>query len=107
MKYQRIFIIEIILDSNAINPYGIKYYIKKIYLNTLGYYYIKTRNLKKAQQWKYKKSCENCVEKLSQRLDPTKIYLKTNTYKITEITDNKTLRYIKLKKVQKHENQRG
>jgi hypothetical protein len=97
MKYQRTFIIEIVenLISNK------KMYVWLIFKNILGYFYLKTYNIEKAKQWKYKKNCEKIIDRLYLYVDPTKKSLKANKYQMVEITDKKILRYIKLKKIRK------
>jgi len=81
-----------------------KGYIKEIYKTKIGYFCIKTRKQENAKQWKYKKNCENSLGNFLRNLDPTKDYLKKYKFAILEVTDNQTLRNIKLIKINKNEN---
>ena len=94
---KRTFVIEIF--NNKIGKTDLILYIKTIYKTGIGYSLLRTTNLDKAKKWKYRKSCENVIENLTNKSDPTISILKKYTYKITEITDNQTLRNIKLKKI--------
>ena len=100
MKYKRQFII-VAYFNNGIK-FEVESYIKKIIKNGLGYYYIRTVNPKKAKIWKVRKRCETAIDKINNLLDPTKYFLKKYKLKIVEITDNQTLREIKLKKINKN-----
>lgn len=93
MKHQRRFIIEI--NSNLYTTV----YITDIIKNSLGYYYTKSNNLDNAKQWRYKKNCENSIETLTNKFDPTKFKPDDCKFDIIEITDNQILRSIKLKKI--------
>ena len=95
MKYKRSFIIEISSDSYT------TVYITDIIKNSSGYYYTKTNNLDNAKQWKYKKNCENSIETLINKFDPTKFKPDDCKFDIIEITDNQILRSVKLKKINK------
>jgi len=98
MKHERKFIIQV---KNIDPPPFLDAYIRIIYKTFIGYYYIKTYKIKHAKKWKYKKTCDNIINKIENDLDPTKESLKHYTLKTIEITDKKTLRKIKLKKLQK------
>ena len=96
MEHKRKFIIQII--DNEHNP-GLDLYVWNVIQNSIGYFWTLTKHTKKAKVWKYKKNCEKSIHKLENRKDPTK---KQNyIYSIIEITDNQTLRQIKLKKLNK------
>ena len=96
MQSSRKFIIEILVDNNIL-----KFYIKKIYKNPLGYYYSYTKIQKNAKIWKFRKNCENAINRIQNKLDPTRRYIKKYKLQILEITDNQILRKIKLKKIKK------
>lgn len=96
MKSERLFIIKTIDESKNINEY-----IKNFTSNFTGYFFTSTRNIQKAQQWKYKKNCENVIKLLTTKLNPTKLSLKNYKFEIIEITDIRILRKIKLKKINK------
>ena len=57
----------------------------------------KTNDIEKAKYWRYRKNCENSIETIENKLDPTKNELKKFTFDIIEVTDNQILRGIKLK----------
>lgn len=99
MKSERLFVIKAIDESKNINEY-----IKNYTSNFTGYFFTKTKNVQKAQQWKYKKSCENVIILLTTNLNPTKLGLKNYKFEIVEITDIRILRKIKLKKINKLRN---
>lgn len=106
MEYKRKFIIQVIETDDlkkAIHAGGhvINVYIKTIIKNGLGYYFIKTANIKRAKIWKLRKRCETAIDKIEKLLDPTQQHLKKYKLEIIEITDNQTLRQIKLKKINK------
>jgi len=92
MKRQRKFVIEINKPKS---------YIKEIYKTKIGYFYLRTNKIENAKQWRYKKNCENSIETLSNKLDPTKTDLKKYELSAIEITDKQTLRGIKLEKLNK------
>jgi hypothetical protein len=94
MECKRKFIIKV-------DEFGNIWYIKEIYQNSIGCYYTKTRFKKKAKFWRYKKSCENSIQRIKNDIDPTKQFLHFNILEIIEITDKQTLRAIKLKKLSK------
>lgn len=96
MKYHRKFVLKI---SNV----SLDCYVKEIYKNAIGYYYVITYNVKSAKTWRYKKTCENNMIILQTKLNPTKNELKKYTFEIIEITDNQTLRGIKLNKIKRNE----
>jgi len=96
MKYQRKFIIKI--NDNS--------YVKNIVKNEIGYYYTITNIIENANVWKLKKNCQKAIDVLLSNLDPTKKTLSNNKLEIIEITDNQTLRSIKLYKISKIENRR-
>ena len=96
MKSERLFVIKAIDESKNINEY-----IKNFTSNFTGYFFTRTRNIQKAQQWKYKKSCENAIILLTTNLNPTKLGLKNYKFEIVEITDIRILRKIKLKLINK------
>ena len=93
--YDRKFIIKVIKSETE---YG---YIKYIYENSIGYFYQMTHKIENAKFWKYEKNCRNNIEKIQEKLDPTKKNLKKYSYDILEITDDKILRKIKLEKLNK------
>jgi len=96
MKYQRKFVIKII--SSATTQGFIKDFVK----NSVGYYYTNTHILENAKVWRYKKTCENSITLFLKKLDPTKIKnIDDYNFEIIEITDNQTLRSIKLNKINK------
>lgn len=96
MKYQRKFIIKI--NDNS--------YVKNIVKNEIGYYYTITNIIENANVWKLKKNCQKAIDVLLSNLDPTKKTLSNNKLEIIEITDNQTLRRIKLYKISKIENKK-
>ena len=75
-----------------------------IFKNSIGFFYEKTNKIENAKIWKYKKNCENSINILETRLDPTKTKLKKYTFDSFEVTDNQTLRNIKLDKIRKNDN---
>ena len=98
MKFQRKFIIKISTSVPQNNiPNLTDGYIKDIHKNTIGYYFTKTNDIEKAKYWRYKKNCENSIETIENKLDPTKNDLKKFSFDIIEVTDNQILRGIKLK----------
>jgi hypothetical protein len=106
MVYKRQFIIQLVeidefkkairIGANINNMY-----LKNVIKNGLGYYFIRTANIKRAKIWKIKKRCETAIDKIEKLLDPTQQHLKKYKLEIIEITDNQTLREIKLKKINK------
>ncbi|MCK9415556.1 hypothetical protein M0Q97_02725 [Candidatus Dojkabacteria bacterium] len=96
MKGERLFVIKTIDESKNINEY-----VKNFTSNFTGYFFTRTKNIKKAHQWKYKKSCENAITLLTTKLNPTKLGLKNYKFEIVEITDIRILRKIKLKQINK------
>ena len=96
MKYQRKFIIKI--NDNS--------YVKNIVKNEIGYYYTITNIIENAKVWKLKKNCQKAIDILLSNLDPTKKILSNNKLEVIEITDNQTLRSIKLYKISKIENKK-
>lgn len=103
MEYKRKFIVEVIeIDDfkKAIRAGG-NMYLKKSIKNSLGYYFTRTANVKRAKIWKVRKRCETAINKIEKLLDPTQQHLKKYKLEIIEITDNQTLRQIKLKKINK------
>ena len=66
-----------------------------------GYFYVTTKNTKRAKVWKFQKTCQNAIDKITKNIDPTKPWMKTRKLEVLEITDNQTLRNIKLKKLKK------
>ena len=96
MKYQRKFIIKI--NDNS--------YVKNIVKNEIGYYYTITNIIENANVWKLKKNCQKAIDILLSNLDPTKKILSNNKLEVIEITDNQTLRRIKLYKISKIENKK-
>lgn len=96
MKSERLFVIKAIDESKNINEY-----IKNFTSNFIGYFFIKTKNIEKAQKWKYKKNCENVITLLTTKFNPTKFDLKNYKFEIVEITDIRILRKIKLKRINK------
>lgn len=96
MKTKRKFIIKVTPIDNTI----VKKYIKYIIKNFLGYSLQTTLKKEKAHIWSYKKSCEKIIKKIKTEADPTKIHMSYN-YEIIEITDQKIIRKIKLKKLKK------
>lgn len=72
-------------------------FIGKIYKHSAKYSYDITRIEDNIKVWKYKKSCEKSIKNLQNNLTPTKA--KNKIFEVVEITDNQTLRYIKLKKI--------
>lgn len=100
MKSERLFIIKAIDESTNVDEY-----IKKFTSNFSGYFFTKTKNIKNAQQWKYKKNCERVIILLTTQLNPTKYDLKKyKTFEILEVTDIRTLRKLKLKRINKLRN---
>ena len=97
MKYQRKFVIKIIYKSGSSRPFYVKEFIK----NTIGFYHTDTRILENAKIWRYKKTCENSINLFLKKLDPTKVKIEDCDFEIIEITDNQTLRSIKLNKINK------
>jgi len=100
MKYQRKFVIKIIgpqfpwVNENS--------YVKDFIKNSIGYYYTDTHILENAKFWSYRKTCENSINLFLKKLDPTKIKnINDYDFEIIEITDNQTLRIIKLNKISK------
>lgn len=105
MENKRKFIIKVTSDKIRFDTY-----IKKVYGNRVGYWYTLTTNKKKAKVWSLRGSCLNSIDRLSKLLDPTKQLLKTHTLEEIEITDKNTLRnikLIKLKKLNKKNENRG
>lgn len=103
MKYNRKFVIKIICKPGTPQPwYNKDYYIKDFIKNTIGYYYIDTHILENAKIWRYKKTCENSINLFLKKMDVTKIKnIDDYDFQIIEITDNQTLRNIKLNKIDK------
>jgi hypothetical protein len=97
MNYQRKFVIKLNSTDST------EAYVKDIFKNTIGVFYEITYKIKNAKIWRYKKTCENSINILETRLDPTKPKLKKYTFISIEITDNQTLRSIKLNKINKNE----
>lgn len=97
MEGKRQFVIKVY--SN--NKY--EYCIKNIYGNGLGYSFSLTINKEKIKIWTIKKNCEKAIEKLENYLDPNKTNLHKYKFEMIEITDNKVLRSLKLKKLKKYE----
>jgi len=96
MEHKRKFIIKVSIDNLK------SYYIKKIYRNSIGYWYIRTTKIEKSKIWKFKKNCQNTIDRIQKNIDTTKLKnFKDDILEIIEITDNKTLRNIKLKKLNK------
>ena len=93
MDLKRRFIIEIfygdILDG----------YLSKINKLSAGYYYNITKKIEKSKIWKLSKTCQNAIDNIEKYKDPTKFSIKRLTLKSLEITDNQTIRNIKLKKI--------
>jgi hypothetical protein len=98
MKYQRKFVIKIIYKSGPPRPFYVKDFIK----NTIGFYHTDTQILENAKIWRYKKTCENSINLFLKKIDPTKIKIDDCEFEIIEITDNQTLRCIKLNKINKN-----
>jgi len=100
MKYQRKFIIQIISPTDKY--YNVNSYIKKVIKNSIGFYYMHTHILENAKVWRYKKTCENSINLFIKNFDATKIEnINDYNFQIIEMTDNKTLRRIKLNKINK------
>ena len=101
VKQQRKFVIKVtVTDSDVFHwTHWTKtdLFIEEIKKLSAGYSYVLTSNKHLVKIWKYKKSCEKSIERLNNKLEPTKS--KNKKFEITEITDNKTLRNIKLKKI--------
>jgi hypothetical protein len=95
MESKRQFIIEI-YENEILHSY-----LKKVVKNSVGYYYMRTVNPKRAKVWKFRKNCENAINRINNYLDPTKSHIKRYTLKVSEVTDNQILRGIKLKKLEK------
>ena len=95
MKYQRKFVIKI--ESQDAK------YVKDFIKNSIGYYHTTTHILENAKFWRYKKTCENSINMVLNKIDPTKNieYLTKDSFEIIEITDNQALRSIKLNKINK------
>jgi len=100
MKYQRKFIIKIIINLPWHNENS---YVKDFIKNSIGYYHLSTHNLENAKIWRYRKTCENSINMVLSKHDPTKniMYFSKDSFEIIEITDNQTLRSIKLNKINK------
>lgn len=96
MNNQRKFVIKIIWED----PRAVSHYIKKIYGDRLERWYSTTYGLCLAKVWKIKKCCENEIVKINKY--HTKSYLNKHILEIKEITDNKTIRKIKLKNLNKY-----
>jgi len=100
MKYQRKFVIKIILFKET--GESINWYVKDFVKNSIGFYYTNTHILENAKFWRYKKTCENSINLFLKNFDATKIKNIDNyNFQIIEITDNQTLRSIKLNKIDK------
>lgn len=97
MKHQRKFVVKVIDSSGYHWTNQMNIYIERIYKRSVGYNYDYTKNIEHVKIWKYKKSCEKSIEILQNKLEPTKT--KNKLFEIIEITDNQTLRNIKLKKI--------
>ena len=90
MKYQRKFVIKII--NAPWTPWINKnknLYIKDFIKNSIGFHYTTTHILENAKFWRYKKTCENSINLFLKNMDNL-------VFEIIEITDNQTLRNIKL-----------
>lgn len=87
MKIKRTFVIAVENGSYIINSYK----------NESGYFYLRTRKINHAKTWRYKKSCENVILDIMKFPDPSKKYISLLSLSIMETTDNKILRYMKLK----------
>lgn len=97
MNHQRKFVIKV-SDSDEFHWTNQKdVFIERIRKLSAGYSYDVTRNKKDIKVWKYKKSCEKSIKNLQTKLEPTKS--KNKIFEIVEMTDNQTLRNIKLKKI--------
>lgn len=104
MKYQRKFVIKIIYKPPGTQQpfFDEDYYVKDFIKNTIGFYYKNTHILENAKIWRYKKTCENSINLFLKKIDPTKITnIDDYKFEIIEITDNQTLRSIKLNKINK------
>ena len=97
MNYQRKFVIKLNSTDST------EAYVKDIFKNSIGVFYEITYKIENAKVWRYRKTCENSINILETRLDPTKLKLKKYTFDSLEITDNQTLRNIKLKKIRRNE----
>ena len=98
MEHKRKFIIQITDSENYPDTFS---YIHKIIKGSIGYFCTITRSEKGAKIFKYRKNCEKSIYKLQYLKDPTKKRLNKYIYEIIEVTDNQTLRNIKLKKLNK------
>jgi len=99
MNYKRKFVIKVtdILEYHWTNQLDI--YIGKIYKNSAGYSYDCTKDINNVKIWNYKKICENNLENIKNNSEPTKALIKNRVFEIVEITDNQTLRALKIKKI--------
>jgi len=98
MVRKRIFIIKI-FDAEHIKFIG---YVQKIKKLKLGIVYSITHTEENAQKWAQKKSVENKIEFLNvKKLHPMYLWKPAHIFEIREITDIKTLRFLKIKKIGK------
>lgn len=97
MEHKRKFIIQVFYE-NENNLIG---YISKVHKLKTGYFYMTTLYYKKSKVWKSQKTCQNAINRIEKTIDPTKSTLLSRKLKVLEITDNQTLRNIKLKKLKK------
>ena len=104
MKYHRKFVIKIVTPSDSVITGDS--YVKDFIKNTIGYYYTTTHIIENSKFWRYKKTCDNSIKLFLKNFDTTKIRNWENIddydFQIIEITDNQTLRSIKLSKLNKN-----
>ena len=76
-------------------------YIKTISKLSLVYTYTTTNDIKNSKIWKYKSSAKKMCKKLETKKDPTHVTRATinHKYNVIEITDKRTSRILKLKKL--------
>jgi len=98
MEHKRKFLIQITDKENYPDTF---IYVHKIIKGSIGYFCTITRIKEGAKIFKYRRNCEKNIYKLQHLKDPTKKRLNRYIYETIEVTDNQTLRNIKLKKLNK------
>ena len=98
MEHKRKFVIKVSFENRKLITY-----ISKIHKLSSGYFYSTTKDTGIAKVWKLRKTCQNAIDRITKNIDPTKPWMKTRKLEVLEITDNQTLRNIKLKKLRNEE----
>jgi len=100
MNYKRKFVIKVtdMFEYHWTNQMNV--YIHKIYKNSTNLYsYDLTKDINNIKVWNYEKICKKNLENIKNKSEPTKAIIRNRKFEIVEITDNQTLRALKLKKI--------